>query len=263
MRTRAASGRLVADTVRVTRLPEETRDAMWTLFARFYEGTSRSVFERDLAAKDHVILLRDDGDRSLRGFSTVQTYRRSLGGRPFVAVFSGDTVLEQAYWGQSALQIAFYRYLLKAKLRALSVPVYWFLISKGYRTYLLLSRNFPTYWPRHEEATPPWEQSLIEFLATDKFGEAYQPELGVLRFTQPEGHLRSEVAPLAPEVLAQPDVRFFADRNPGHALGEELCCLGCVDYTLAASFFYKHIRRGIERQLMRVRRRWASASASS
>lgn len=245
------------------RLPSETRDAMWGLFSRFYEGTSRPVFERDLGQKDHVILLRDDGDRSLRGFSTVQTYRRRHEGRDVVAVFSGDTVIEPAYWGQTALQIAFYRYLMRAKLRSLSVPVYWFLISKGYRTYLLLSRNFPTYWPRDGAETPGWERSLLDFLATDKFGAAYRPERGVLQFQTPEGHLRPEVAPIAPELLREADVRFFVDRNPGHAGGDELCCLGRVDLALALSFSWKQLRRGAARLLRRARARWASQSASS
>lgn len=263
VRVRAASGRLVAETVSVRRLPEETRDAMWGLFSRYYDGTGRSTFERDLGQKDHVILLRDDGDRSLRGFSTVQTYHRRHEGRDVVAVFSGDTVIEPAYWGQTALQIAFYRYLMRAKLRALSVPVYWFLISKGYRTYLLLSRNFPTYWPRPEAETPPWERSLLDFLATDKFGEAYRPERGVLEFAASPGHLRPEVAPIAPELLGEADVRFFAERNPGHARGDELCCLGRVDLELAVGFFYKQVRRRWARFLRRAKARWASESASS
>lgn len=263
MRVRAASGKLVAETVTLRRLPEETRDAMWGLFSRFYEGTHRGNFERDLAQKDHVILLRDEGDRSLRGFSTVQVYHRRHEGRDVVAVFSGDTVIEPAYWGQTALQIAFYRYLMAAKLRALSVPVYWFLISKGYRTYLLLSRNFPTYWPRLEAQTPAWERSLMDFLATDKFGQAYRAETGVLQFGTPEGHLKPEVAPIAPEILREQDVRFFVDRNPGHARGDELCCLGKVDLQLAVSFFYKHLHRALARLVRRARQVWASENASS
>lgn len=247
----------------MTKLPEETREAMWAVFSRFYEATTKPVFERDLAEKNHVIILRDEGDRSLRGFSTLKVYRRTHAGRPCVAVFSGDTVLEPAYWGQTALPIAFFRYLMSTKLRAINIPVYWFLLSKGYRTYLTMSRNLVHYWPRHEEETPPWEQSLIDFLARDKFGEAYQADRGVVSFATPEGYLRPEVAPIQPELLNQRDVAFFVERNPGHAQGEELCCLGSVDFALVVSFTSKHLRRAWARLQKRARRRWASENASS
>ena len=37
--------------------------------------------------------------------------------------------------------------------------------------------------------------------------------------------LKPGVADLTAERLRDPHVHFFAERNPGHVLGEELCCL--------------------------------------
>src|SRR4029079_15523392 len=107
--------------------------------------------------KEHVIVLRDSGDGSLKGYSTLYVFDASVDGRRVKAVFSGDTIVDDMYWGQSTLQRAFFRYVLALKVRNPTVPLYWFLISKGFRTYLLLSRNFPEYWPRHEASTPAWE----------------------------------------------------------------------------------------------------------
>lgn len=229
---RDKTGKLVAETVRVTALRPETIEAMWDLFARYYADVERSTFDADLADKRDVILLYDAGDRSLQGFSTVVVYERELEGRRFVAIFSGDTVIEEAYWGQRALQFAFYRYLVRTKLRHPLRPVYWYLISKGYKTYLLLARNVPNHWPRHDRPTPAFEQRVLDHLGADRFGADYDAERGVLAHPVCVGRLKGWVAPIDAELLRYPDIRFFAERNPGYTRGDELCCIGKVDLGL-------------------------------
>ena len=38
-------------------------------------------------------------------------------------------------------------------------------------------------------------------------------------------YLRDDIAPITAERLTDPHVRFFVERNSGHAQGDELCCL--------------------------------------
>jgi hypothetical protein len=216
---------------------------MWTVFRRYYADVSRTKFEADLAKKTDVILLIDDGDQSIQGFSTLEVYARRSRGRSFVSVFSGDTVIEEGYWGQSALQREFVRYVIKLKLKNPFRAVYWFLISKGYKTYLLLSRNYWTYWPRWNKPTPCWEASLIDELATEKYSTAYDADTGVLRFDAPEGRLKNGVAPIDDELRTHPDINYFCDRNPGHGAGDELCCLGKVDVLLWLKFSIRLVKK--------------------
>jgi hypothetical protein len=216
---------------------------MWTVFRAYYADVRRADFDRDLDEKDHVILLRDSGDASLQGFSTLKVYDQLVQGRRVRAIFSGDTIVDAAYWGQSALHWTFLRFLVQQKLRSPATPLYWFLISKGYKTYLLLARNFPEHWPRHDRATPELAQALLDALSIGRYGDAYDRTRGVLSFPEPHGRLRTYVAPLTEAELAHPDVRFFAERNPGHVEGDELCCLGKVDLAF--------VLRGAGRSLVR------------
>ena len=124
-----------------------------------------------------------------------------------------------------------------------SARLYWFLITKGYKTYLLLSRNFPEHWPRRERPIPRSTQQLIDCLAQQKFGPAYHRKRGVIRFEHPSGRLRDGVAPIDPALLEDPDVRFFVARNPGHSSGDELCCLGRIDVNFALSYSVRLVRR--------------------
>ena len=59
-------------------------------------------------------------------------------------------ILERRFWGYGGLQMAFAKHLLLAKIRTPGRRVYWFLISKGYKTYLLLARTFLGFLPRRD-----------------------------------------------------------------------------------------------------------------
>jgi len=218
---------------------------MWALFEATYADVERARFERDLDGKSHVILLVDAADGAVRGFSTQRLFDVTVQGRVVQVLYSGDTVVDPAYWGQTALQRAFLRLGMTAALRRPFTPTYWYLISKGYKTYLLLARNFPEHWPRHDRPTPPWQAALLEALGTSLFPAAWQPSTGVLRHPAPLGRLREGVAPVEPSAVVHPDVSYFLERNPGHAAGDELCCLGHVGLDLWTHYTAKLVRRAL------------------
>ena len=231
---------LVARTVTVGSVDAGTRDAAFALFRSAYENTSRERFERDLDEKQHIILLHDRESGALKGFSTVLVREvASARGRTTV-VFSGDTVIDPEYWGQKQLQLAFARLLARLKLRAPWRPVRWFLVSKGYRTYLLLANAFPRSVPRHGAPEDVAMRALLDALAAERFGRQYDAGAGVVRYATPHERVRGGVAPVTSELFGNPHVRFFVERNPGHAKGEELACLAdvrLVDVARAAARF--------------------------
>lgn len=240
-----AGPRLAARIVTRSSLSGATRDAMWALFHATYDDVERDRFERDLDGKSHVILLLDARGGDVRGFSTQRLFEQTVRGRRVQVLYSGDTVVDPAYWGQTALHRAFLRFGMGAALRRPRVPTYWYLISKGYKTYLLLARNFPEHWPRHDRPTPDWQQALLDHLGAALFPGAWDPGKGVLHHPTALGRLRDGVAPVEPAALAHPDVAFFCERNPGHAQGDELCCLGHVGLDLWAAYTFKLARRAL------------------
>ncbi len=225
----AASKRmLAARTVAVPDLDEQIRADAFALFQSAYAGADRGRFERDLAEKQLVILLRDRAAGQLKGFSTVliQAVRTPRGSAN--VVFSGDTVIDKEYWGQKQLQQEFCRLLVRLKLRRPHRPLYWFLISKGYKTYLLLTHAFPRAVPRHDRADVPQLRAVLDQLATERFGTEYDTRSGLVRYKTPHERVRAEVAPVEASLLADPHIRFFVERNPGHVNGDELACLAEV-----------------------------------
>ncbi len=234
---------LKAELRKISDLTVSQKNSMWEVFCRYYDNASREAFERDLEQKTEVILLKDVKEGSIQGFSTLHFSKRIHEGKRVAVVFSGDTVIEKRYWGQSALQWRFFFYVIRKKLTHPFHRTYWFLISKGYKTYLLLTRNFVEYWPRYEEPTPPWQLSLIDTLSRERFSGAWVPERGVIDFKGTKDILRESIAPIREELLKVPDIRFFVEKNPGHGKGDELCCLGRVDSRMAQVYPRKIIKR--------------------
>ena len=76
---------------------------MWLLFDQHYADVSHETFLRDLKAKGSRFSAARARHGLLCGFSTVQSYERTVHGRRVRIVYSGDTICDPRYWGQRAL----------------------------------------------------------------------------------------------------------------------------------------------------------------
>jgi hypothetical protein len=219
--------KLVARVVSAESLTPDVLEDAFALFRDAYADADRERFQGDLAEKQLIILLRDRESGALKGFSTVLVQSMDDPAKATI-IFSGDTVIHRDYWGQKQLQIAFTRILLSLKLRSPLRPLYWFLISKGYRTYMLLANAFPRAVPRYDGSEDARLRATLDALATARFGSQYQRGNGIVRYALPHERVRDGVAPITQRHLDNPHVRFFVERNPGHGQGDELACLAEV-----------------------------------
>lgn len=201
---------------------------MYELLESYFAGTDRARFDADLQEKDLVILLRDAGTGRVQGFSTLMRLCDRVDGRDVIAFFSGDTIVDREYWGETELSRAWgqtvYAEVDRIRAERPDASIYWFLICSGYKTWRFLPVFFRTFYPNLRAATPDGVRRIADALAAKKFGDEYRPESGVVRFRQAMP-LRQGVASITPERLRDPRVAFFVERNPGHACGDELVCL--------------------------------------
>ena len=200
------------------------RDAMFALMDRHYAQIDRAAFEADLDEKQWVIQVFDPDTDALCGFSTQMLLEVDVAGRTVKALFSGDTIVAREHWGDNALSHVWGRLALSL-IDTFEGELYWFLISKGYKTYRFLPVFFREFYPRHGAPTPPAAREVINALGRARYPAAYDPATGLIRAWPGKDRLREGVADITPERLRDPHVRFFVEQNPGHQHGEELCCL--------------------------------------
>ena len=212
---------------RTSLTPGERRE-MYRLFQTYFSGTTRARFEADLREKDSVILLRDACSGCIQGFSTLMRLALCADGRNVVAFFSGDTIVDREFWGETVLSRLWAETVFPEADRAAAespgTAVYWFLISSGYKTWRFLPVFFREFYPNPDVPTPPAIADLMETLGTMKFGREYVRGSGIVRF-QEATPLRRGVAEITDQRLRDPRVAFFARLNPGHGDGDELVCL--------------------------------------
>jgi hypothetical protein len=224
-KTAPQNRKLRARTVAIASLKESDKAQMFALMQCYYDEVSREQFLKDLAKKDDVILLLDDTEQ-IRGFSTLVLVRLRHRGKIVHGIFSGDTVIEKDYWGQRTLGKAFLRYLLMKKLRRPLTPLYWLLITKGYKTYLMMANNFAEYYPRFDRPMPPEKQELLRSFYSLLYPDEYDAEKGVIMPVSEACHLKAGIAPISDHLLqTNPKIAFFQQINPDWQQGAELACL--------------------------------------
>lgn len=232
---------LYAKTFKVKDVDSGLRRTMYSLLELYYDCTDWNRFNKDLDAKDAVIILFDRTMNRLRGFSTLKTAEVAReDGTLCRAVYSGDTVVEKAYWGQKVLGVAFLKYLWLQKLQRPFQPLYWFLISKGYKTYLLMANNFETHYPRYECATPKAMKRLLNDVGNHFFPENYDEETGLIQFDSSLGQLKEGIAEVGDlKQVTHPRIKYFVDTNPKWREGVELACIAEMTFFMPVQYSLK------------------------
>jgi hypothetical protein len=215
---------LISTVVARTDLTSADIQSMFRVFNESFEDATTDLFQRDLSSKNWVILLRDGESGELEGFSTLALYETAFNDKPLSVVYSGDTIIRPAYWGTPELPRSWIRTVIE-KSADLPQPLYWLLISSGYKTYRFLTVFYREFYPCYDRPTPLEMQMLMDHLAAQRFGADYHPDLGVVRFKAGATPLRDGVAEVTDGRLQDPHVAFYIARNPGHIHGDELVCL--------------------------------------
>ncbi len=206
---------------------QDDRLAMYELQARYFCNLNKEVFLQDMSEKDWIIVLRDENNR-ICGFSTIGIIQTSFDNFQQVFLFSGDTIVDIDFRYSSSLAGGFGHMMLRLDREFPNIPCYWFLISKGYRTYRFLPVFFRHFYPVYNAATPPEYQSLLDNISRIKFKDNYDPLCGVIKFASSKDFLKPEKCKIPAGRTNDPHISFFLEKNPGYIHGDELACIASI-----------------------------------
>ncbi|MCC1497625.1 hypothetical protein [Alcanivorax sp. 1008] len=216
---------------------------MYGIFQNYYENSDLDTFVSDMSRKTGVFMLRRRSDQKIVGFSTVATMDMQVDGKRIKGVFSGDTIIEREYWGTRALPLAFFLYLVRTILRHPMTPVFWLLISKGYKTYLLMANNLFRFYPHPQNRYQEY-QSLIPQYCEQLFPGYYDADRGVLDFGDSYQRLKDDVAPITDQVRqASAAAAYFETCNPEWHRGTELPCVGRIGFSDAFRYVFRYLNK--------------------
>jgi hypothetical protein len=213
--------RIVTQVTKTSLLAQADWDDIWVLTSEFYD-VEREYSEAELRRRQSIAMFRMEG--ALVGMAALDVCPAEFRGRKLAYIATPHVLIREHWRGRNLIQKLGARTFLAARLRYPFRPIYWFFDTLSYKSYLLLTRNFATYWPRHGEPTPEPRAALIDQLATRTYGPAWRPARGVA-VRSGQKRLRETAAPLVVGEDTAPDLAFFARANPGHAEGDMLICL--------------------------------------
>lgn len=239
-----ADDRVVTHVHRITDLTPADWDDIWALTDEFYD-VERGYAEAELRRRERIALFRMNG--ALLGMAAIGVYTERFRGRRVAVINTSHVLIRENWRGRNLIQKLGFRTFLATRARFPLRPIYWFFDTFSYKSYLLLPRNFRTFWPRHERPTPAAQAALIDTLATHMYGAAWRRENGIVARS---GHkrMRETAAPLVLARDSDPHLAFFAHVNPGHAEGDMLVCLCPLDLPNWLSLARNFLRR--RRRLM-------------
>lgn len=214
--------RLQGKVVPISELCEQDTQIMFGLMDEFYDHMRPELFMQDLQNKDFCVLLYDEQDQ-IKGFSTQKMLRVPVDGRTVHGVFSGDTIIHKSCWGSLELFKVSIQFLVEYGKQY--EEFYWFLISKGYKTYKILTTFFGEFYPTCEAQTPLGAKRIMNAYGTLLYPEEYDSTNGVIRYKAIKDSLKAGVADITDTTRRDKHVAFFAHANPGYVKGEDLACL--------------------------------------
>jgi hypothetical protein len=213
---------VIVEFTQVPAVQPRDRDDMFALMDQHFESMVRHRFEEDLAHKDWVMMVKDAGQ--LVGFTTVRLIDTRISSRDATAVYSGDTLVSPAHRMGAAFARGWFVAMRHVQQSRPERPLYWFLLSSGFRTYRFMPVYWKEFYPRHDCPTPASWQADIDHLARMEFRDTYDATLGIVRLAHPQV-LRRDVREIPAGRTKDSNIAFFERRNSGHLQGDELVCL--------------------------------------
>lgn len=231
--------------VEVQYLSDAQKERMFELLAFYFENIAWLNFTRDLAEKNWVILLEDHETGQIQGFSTIMLLESVIEGKKVKAIFSGDTIIDRNYWGELELARVWLNFVYNLAKEFRSTKFYWYLISKGYKTYRFLPVYFYDFYPCYDRVTPAFEKNVLDTFGQLKFPAHYDTETGIISFNNPSDYLKPGVADITPGRLQDPHVRYFTEKNPGYRSGDELACITEISVANLKRPGHKLLKKGL------------------
>ncbi len=220
MKNKALQFQLIALSV----LDKSQIERMFFLMSEHYDCVTKELFLHDLSNKQWIGLLKDHREQ-IQGFTTFVINPKNCNAPSYNIVFSGDTIISRDYWGTSELvrgtAYTFGRMLAMNPQKKL----YWYLMSKGHRTYMYLPLFFRRFYPSFDPERHFDYLDIANQCSKILYPAAWDASKGVVIFPEKHGQLKPELAQGALEKKSHSHVQFFLEKNPDFGQGDELICI--------------------------------------
>jgi hypothetical protein len=225
----------------VSSLLSKEWEEMWNLSQKYSE-MSRDYFEQSIRCSQKVLLTYEIAQKKLVGMAAVEIYPLEHENRKVLIFFTGGVLLDPSFRGKNILQMCAINQFFKTRLRYPTRPCFWVFSALSYKSYLLLNKNFKTYWPNPDQSTPSSTEELMETLGLRHYGELWNAERKVVQLGKYR-RFKPWVAPIDSTIVENRWVQFYLEKNPYYTESDSLLCLAPLTFENWFKIFFRMIQR--------------------
>jgi hypothetical protein len=231
--------------VPAARLGDDELEEIWRFYSRFVDRP-KTPFIEGVRRTGDVFLGRERGGGPLRAFAAASAMDVTFAGATCGVMYGAWAAIDPAFRGGQLLQWAGLVTWLKYRRRHPLRRTYFVIMASTYTSYLLLTRNFAEYWPRRQAPTPPLERALLDTVMRRVAGSDWDAEAGVVRRY---GRLRYREGVVADDGdQGDPEVAYYAARNPGQREGDSLACVAPLSLRNWRTVAWRAVARSTRRR---------------
>lgn len=223
---------------------------MFSLMDQSYNNVSMELFLADLDKKKYIGLIRDPEEK-IQGFTTFAVMKMGSRAQKYGIIFSGDTIIAPEHWGTQVLMKGWCETVGSIVAQKRDITWYWYLLSKGHRTYLYLPFFFSTYYPSLNPSKRDKEyMQIADEVSKVLYPTYWKKDQGVIEFTDSHGELVPELAEATFKKSKSSLVQFFLEKNPQFYKGNELVCITEISPENAIRSAKTFIEAGISNSIL-------------
>lgn len=222
-------------------------EELWKLYGPHHNSTP-SEFATRITQKMHsVTRYRHRKTGELLGMTAVRFDQVKLAnGMTIHTVYSGMSYIHPVCRGMRLLPRTLAHYGTRLKLRHPFGNVWLWSDAISYKPYVLSARSAKVLYPSRKNPTPPHVKEFMDWVGITYYGDAYNSSMGTVR--KESNRLKSHVAPISEEALADPDIRFFVEHNPGYQNGDGLLNVIPLSWANLATSTWRSIQKRIKKR---------------
>ena len=201
---------------------------MFSLMQENYDFILFENFKKDLIKKNYVGLLVDY-NMTIQGFTTYAINPNNYFNKHYNILFSGDTVISENFTGTQELVKGWGKTVGFFIKKYPEKKLLWYLMSKGYKTYLYLPFFFKKYYPALDINRNDMKlKKIANEFSSLIYPDSWNKKLGVIKFNKRLGQIKAKHISKS-NFKRNRHIDFFLKKNPGYVNGDELVCMAEVD----------------------------------
>lgn len=237
----ASPPRAASRVVPASQVSAQMVDAMWSIYGPHHDVPRARMDARLGSTLDRVHLFTVD--ERLVGFLGMRLETLTpRDGAPLAAMYMGLGYIQPEHRRRGFIQRAVIRELLRHWRTSPHRRMVFWTDALSYKPYLIVARNLCNAHPLRQGENPRLA-AIADALGALHYGDAYAN--GVVR--KPSRLLAPGVADIHAHDLEDPDIRFYAEKNPGHADGDGLLVVVAADLENLLHFTWRALRRSVAR----------------